>query len=128
LTQTGLIEKVIKCVCMENCNKVATATETTTVGADLDGLPFNDTWEYASIVGMLIYLESSTRPCIAYAVHHAEIYSHGTMDSHAMAVKRILRYLKGAADKGIILSQRRVTIFIVVLIPILLYCLELKMH
>jgi hypothetical protein len=47
LTQTGLIEKAIKAGGMEDCNKVATLAETSPAGADLDGLPFNETWEYA---------------------------------------------------------------------------------
>jgi hypothetical protein len=45
--QTGLIEKVINAGGMEDCNKVATPAETSPVGADLDGLPFNESWEYA---------------------------------------------------------------------------------
>jgi hypothetical protein len=52
LTQTGLIEKVIKAGGMEDCNKVATPAEESPVGAGLDGLPLNETCEYASLVGM----------------------------------------------------------------------------
>jgi hypothetical protein len=47
LTQNVLIEKVIKVGVMEDCNKVATSAEASPVGADLYGLPFNETWEYA---------------------------------------------------------------------------------
>jgi hypothetical protein len=47
-------------------------------------------------------LESNTRPDIDNAVHEAARYSHGTKNSHALAVKRNLKYLKGTADKGII--------------------------
>jgi hypothetical protein len=43
LTQTGLIEKVIKAGGVEDCNKIATPAETSSVGADMDGLPFNET-------------------------------------------------------------------------------------
>jgi hypothetical protein len=74
LTQTGLIEKVVKAGGMEDCNKVATPTETSPVGADQDGLPFNETWEYASLFGMLMYLASNTRPEISYAVHQSARY------------------------------------------------------
>jgi hypothetical protein len=45
---------------VENCNKVATLAETPPFGAGIDGLPFNETWEYASIIGMVIYLASNT--------------------------------------------------------------------
>jgi hypothetical protein len=107
LTQTGLIEKVIKAGGIEDCNKVATPAEASPVGADLDGLPFNETWEYAPLVGMLLYLASNPRPYIAYAVHQAARYSHGTKNSHAIAVKRILRYLEGTPDKGIIFKPNK---------------------
>jgi hypothetical protein len=78
LTKTGLIDKVIKAGGMEDCNKVATPAEAAPVGADIDVLPFKETWEYASIIGMLMYLASNTRPDIDYAVHQATRYSHGT--------------------------------------------------
>jgi hypothetical protein len=54
-----------------------------------------------------MYLASNTRPDISYAVHQAAIYSHGTRNSHAIAVKRILRYLKGKKDKGIIFKPNK---------------------
>jgi hypothetical protein len=87
-TQTGLIEKVIKAGGMEDCNKVATPAETSPVEADMDGLPLNETWEYASLVGMPMYLSSSTRSNIAYTVRQSAIYSHGTKNSHASAKSR----------------------------------------
>jgi hypothetical protein len=59
LTQTGLIKKVIKVGGMEDCNKCSTPEETTPVGADIDGEVFSEAWEYASVVGMLIYLASN---------------------------------------------------------------------
>jgi hypothetical protein len=74
LKLTGLIDKVIKvikAVSIEDRNKFATPAETTQVGADIDGLPFDEAWEYASIVGMLMYLVLNTRQGIAYDVHQA---------------------------------------------------------
>jgi hypothetical protein len=38
-----------------------------------------------------MYLTSDTRPDISYAVHQAARHSHGTVNSHARAVKIILR-------------------------------------
>jgi hypothetical protein len=98
---------VIKSGGMGDCNKVVTPAETYPVEADLDGLPFNDTWEYALVVGMTVYLSSNNRPYIGYAVHQAARYSHGTTNSHAITVKRILAYLKGTADKGIIFKPNK---------------------
>jgi hypothetical protein len=81
---------LIKAAGMDDWNKVATPAETSLVGADMDGLTFNETWEYASLVGMLMSLESNTPSYIAYAVHQLARYSHGTKNSHTMAAKRIL--------------------------------------
>jgi hypothetical protein len=68
--------------------KVATPAETSPVGADLDGLPFNETWDYASLVGIIIYLASHTQSDIAYALHQSAIYSHGRKNSHASVKSR----------------------------------------
>jgi hypothetical protein len=67
----------------------------------VDGAPLIEDWEYASIVGMLMYLATNTRPDIAYAVHQAARYTHDPRASHAVAIKRILRCIKGTKDKGV---------------------------
>jgi hypothetical protein len=56
LTQTGLIEKVLKAAGLQDCNRCLTPASTTPVGSDVDGATFIEDWEYASIVGMLMYL------------------------------------------------------------------------
>jgi hypothetical protein len=56
---------------------------------------------------MLMYLASNTRPDISYSAHQAARHSHGTRNSHALAVKRILRYLKGTKEKGIIFKPNK---------------------
>ena len=66
LTQTGLINKVLKEADMENCNTVNTPALTTPLGIDNLGEPFKEDWDYASIVGMLMYLANNSRPDIAY--------------------------------------------------------------
>jgi hypothetical protein len=71
LTQTGLIDKVLKSAGLEDCNRCVTPAYTTPVGSDPDGPAFQEDWEYASIVGMLMYLAANTRPDIVYAVHQA---------------------------------------------------------
>jgi hypothetical protein len=52
-------------------------------------------------------LASNTRPDIAYNVHQAAIYSHGAKNSHPLAVKIIIRYPKGTADKGTIFKPNK---------------------
>ena len=101
LAQPGLIEKVLKAAGMEDCNGCATPASTTPLGSDLNGDPFDQNWEYASIVGMLMFLAANSRPDIAYAVHQAARFTHAPRASHAQAVKKILRYLKGSATEGL---------------------------
>jgi hypothetical protein len=52
---------------------------------------------------MLLYLSQNSRPDIAYAVHQCARFTHVPRQSHAVAVKRILRYLNSTKDKGMTL-------------------------
>jgi hypothetical protein len=107
LTQTGLIEKTLKAAGMEDAHRVFTPASTTPIGADRDGALFNEDWEHVTVVGMLMYLPANTRPDIACAVHQAARHTHAPRASHAVSVKRILRYLCGTRDKGIYFQPNR---------------------
>jgi len=65
-----------------------------------DGQPYSHPQQYRSIVGALQYL-TFTRPDIAFSVNQACQFMHNPMHSHVVAVKRILRYLKGILDVGL---------------------------
>jgi hypothetical protein len=68
MTQKGLIEKIIKATKMEDCNPNWTPASTQALGIDPDGEPIAEEWNYRSIVGMMLYLSTNTRPDIAFAV------------------------------------------------------------
>jgi hypothetical protein len=106
LTQRGLIDKVLDATGLTNCNSNATPTSSDgkPLGKDVDGEPFDEDWNYASIVGMLLYLASNSRPDIAFAVHQAARFTHNPKASHAKAIKHICRYLKGTLTDGLILQ------------------------
>ena len=53
---------------------------------------------------MLIYLTNNTRPDIAHAVHACARYTYNPKKFHAIAVKHILRYLKGTHDKVLVIK------------------------
>ena len=64
-----LIQRVIQAVGMEDSNPTKTLSTTIALSAD-DGGPVRvETWNYASVVGMLLYLAVNTRSDIAFAVH-----------------------------------------------------------
>ena len=107
LTQPRLIERCIEAVNMKDANLAKTPAQTTPVGQDTEGAPFQETWEYASVVGMLMYLANNTRPDIAYATHQCARFTHKPRASHALAIKRIVRYLIGTKDKGLILEPSK---------------------
>ena len=104
LSQSGLINKVLKEASMEDCNSVGTPASTTPLNTDKEGDKFLESWDYATVIGMLMYLSTNSRPDIAYAVHQCARFTHSPKHSHAAGVKRILRYLKGTKDQGMILN------------------------
>jgi hypothetical protein len=53
---------------------------------------------YQSLIGSLLYTSVSTRPDITMAVSHISRYMSDPSQSHLEQAKRVLRYLKGAAD------------------------------
>ena len=59
-TQPRLLEKVLNVTGMSDANDTHTPTTEAPVGANLDGLSFKEDWEYASVVGMLMYLAANT--------------------------------------------------------------------
>jgi hypothetical protein len=76
LNQTGLIDKVLKAAGLEDCCGVSTPAETKALGSDLEGAFFDEEWDYASIIGILMYLSANTRPDIVFAVHQAAHFTH----------------------------------------------------
>ncbi|KAE8713459.1 hypothetical protein F3Y22_tig00110209pilonHSYRG00092 [Hibiscus syriacus] len=68
------------------------------------GSPLVDPKEYRSLVGSLLYA-CHTRPDIAYSVNKLAQFMHAPCEQHLSAVKRVLRYLNGTLDHGLVLSR-----------------------
>ncbi len=101
MTQAGLIKKVLKTTKLEGCNRKATPANVAPLGTNEDGKPYQEEWNYASVVGMLLYLSSNSRPDIQFAVHQCARFTHNPKQSHADAIKWICRYLQATQDKGL---------------------------
>lgn len=104
LTQRGLTEKIIEATGLNDANPNWMPTTQLALGTDPDGSAMKENWKYSSIVGMLLYLSSNTRPDIAFAVSQVCRFSSNPKQSHASAVKTIVRYLIRTRDKGMLLS------------------------
>ena len=103
MRQDGLIERCIEAVGLDNATTRDTPCQTNTpLVRDDDGEPAIGDFNYASVVGMLMYLAGHTRPDIAYAVNCCARYMFNPKRSHEEAVKRIVRYLKATRDRGMI--------------------------
>lgn len=106
MTQSGLIKKILDASKMSSCHANKTPATQVALGSDPDGQPHDHKkFSYSSIVGMLLYLANNTRPDIAFAVSQVARYTHSPKESHATAVKTIIRYLKGTQDKGLIVKN-----------------------
>ncbi len=107
LTQPFLIQRIIDSLgdAISEANVKSTpAVYKEILHKDEDGPDRKQSWNYRSLIGMLNYLAASTRPDILCAVHQCARLSANPKLSHERALKRIVRYLKGTHDKGIILK------------------------
>ena len=68
-----------------------------------------DQINYQCAVGHLLYLSTKTRPDIAYAVSDVARFSADPTEEHWAAVKRIMRYLNGTQDMGLLYDGSKTT-------------------
>jgi hypothetical protein len=101
LIQGGLIDKVLAAVGMSDCNTRGSPSTMSPLGTDARGAHRKETWNYASVIGMLMYLSSNAHPEIQFAVHQCARFTHCPRASHEEAIKHICRYLQGAKGKGL---------------------------
>ena len=107
MTQKGLIKKIILATAkMEGCNLNKTPALLTALGSDAEGAPWNqDHWDCASIVSMLLCASNNTRPDIAFAASQVARCTACPKESHARAIKCIVRYLAGTINRGVTMKH-----------------------
>ena len=105
MTQKRRIKNVIQTSKMENCNPNWTPSTQVALGSDPDGEPYDQVqFNYASVVGMLLYLSNNTRPDITFAVSQVARFTTSPKKSHAQAIKTIVCYLAWTHNKGIMVT------------------------
>jgi hypothetical protein len=104
MSQRSYIEEVLRRFNIEDCKPVATPSDANSklfklsdeefgnVQMEMEGKP------YKAAVGSLMYAMMGTRPDLAFTVSTVSQFMAKAGPSHWMAVKRILRYLKGSLE------------------------------
>ena len=101
LFQTGLINKILETTGYNTLSTtVKTPAKEVPLDLDANGKPFDGNYDYASVVGMCLYVVN-TRPDIQFAVHSCCRFVHSPHKSHDNAIKRLCRYLIATKDKGL---------------------------
>jgi hypothetical protein len=77
-------------------------TDTQAKLSEDDGPPVADVTSYRSLTNALQYLTFS-KPDIAYAVQQVCLHMHTPREPYLTALKRILCYLRGSLDYGLLL-------------------------
>ena len=86
---------------MDKCNPMLNPTVPgIKLKKDADGVKLDST-HYKQIVGSLMYL-TTTRPDIMFVVSLLSRYMDHPIELHFQAAKRVLQYLKGTCDLGIL--------------------------
>jgi len=104
--QEGLIKRIIEALGldMDQTNAKGTPAERKPLEEDENGEPQQDTFNYVSVVRMLLYLLGHTRPDLAYSVSQVARFMFNPKHLHKIAIKRIGRYLIRTNDKGMIIK------------------------
>jgi Reverse transcriptase (RNA-dependent DNA polymerase) len=104
LTQPHLIKSILKDLGLQDNShsKDTPALSTKILQRHDTSTPHNEPWHYRGVIGKLNFLEKSTRPDIAYAVHQCARFCQNPKVEHTRAVKHIGRYLMATMDKGLI--------------------------
>ena len=107
LHQTDYIEKVLDRYNMSECKPVCTPMEK---GLNLavnkeEGNCQNSKIPYRELIGSLMFLVSVSRPDLAYSVGYLSRFLDCYDETHWEAGKRVLRYLRGTSDRGVMFTK-----------------------
>lgn len=104
VTQSLYIKKTLEKFGMSSCKQSSTPEEVGQV--DYDSAPkLKENFPFKELIGCLLYITTCTRPDIAHAVSVASRTSEPT-EAHWASLKRILRYLKGTSELGLVYKHQ----------------------
>jgi hypothetical protein len=103
LSQEHYVEKLLKKFNYYDFKSVSTPYDVNSQLKKNRGDPVDQT-QYAQIIGSLLHLMNFSRPDIAYAVGRLSRYTHSPNQDHWEALARVMKYLRGTMNYGIMYS------------------------
>ncbi|GKE21882.1 retrovirus-related pol polyprotein from transposon TNT 1-94, partial [Tanacetum coccineum] len=104
LSQKRYILELLQSVGLSNCNPVSSPMVTSSSLSLDDNTAFSNPVKYQQVVGSLQYVTIS-QPSIVFAVNKVCQYMHALTENHWSALKRILRYLHGTVEHGMLIRR-----------------------
>jgi hypothetical protein len=104
LRQSGLSQRIVEALHLDDETSSVKTPADSYLPINEDGESAHQLYNFASIAGMLQYLQGHSRPDISFAVSQISRYTFNPKRSHELALERIGRYLKGTIEKGLILK------------------------
>ncbi|KAK5786974.1 hypothetical protein PVK06_041624 [Gossypium arboreum] len=104
LSQRKYIRELLARSSMSHAKSVHTPMVSSSMLSKNEGEPLTDPTKYRSLAGALQYIVL-TRLDIAYAVNRVCQFMHAPTTAHMVALKRILRYLRGTLSHGLVFRQ-----------------------
>lgn len=99
IDQSLYIEKILNRFGMSDCKTISTPCDANIqLKKAKNEKDIDRTIPYQEAIGCLLYLSQGTRPDITYIVNTLSRYNNKPTTQHWVAIKRILRYLKGTIN------------------------------
>ena len=107
MNQQAYAERVLNKFGLSDANSVKSPMDANVkLIAATDDSKLCDPELYQSAIGTLIYLASKTRPDIAFSVYKLARYCSKPSTDHWSLVKRLLRYIKGTSNYGLLFLKQ----------------------
>jgi len=105
ISPEGYAKSLLRKFGMDDCNPVSTLIDIAQKLNEPNKTLDEADYPFRELIGGLMYLSVSTRPDISYAVNSLSQFNNKFGKKHWSAAKRILRYLKGTLDYGLMYTQ-----------------------
>eukprot|EP00253_Pinus_taeda_P005792 PITA_05792 len=125
ISQSKYVAEVLQRFGMQYCKPVLTPMEQNLKLSKFEGGEKVDSTTYRQLIGSLIYL-TNTRPDLSYAVSILSRFMQEPRDSHWNATKRVLRYIQGTKDFGLLYTKTKILYLVDILMPTLLGVLMIE--